>query len=198
MQILFVTRFFPLSGVGQLRRLRGGVGHRGAGESVLSVSTSAAISVLVVVMMMVMMETPIRCLCPCRLRWSAGLCCRRPTTSPTLRLCAAWRGSPPPPPPRFVRRGRPPSKMNCWPLVSRSSSNGRMFMSLRAVFGRSCGDKRSPVRARLLESRQLSVRWPADSGERWATPSRSPKAFFVSFALMLCMIQLVNCSSQSC
>lgn len=38
--------------------------------------------------------------CPGRLRWPAGFCCRRPTTSPMPSLCVDWHGSPPQP--RFV------------------------------------------------------------------------------------------------
>lgn len=93
--IWFVNLVFPLSGISQLWRLRGGVEHWGAGVSVLSVSTS-------MLMRMMRWRYWSAALCPCRLRRSAGPCCRRPTTSPTPRLCAAWRGSLLPPPPRFV------------------------------------------------------------------------------------------------
>lgn len=33
-------------------------------------------------------------LCPFRLRWSVGLCCRRPMTSLMQNLCVDWPGSP--------------------------------------------------------------------------------------------------------
>lgn len=40
--------------------------------------------------------------CPGRLGWPAGFCCRRPTTSPMPSLCVGWHGSPLQP--RFVTR----------------------------------------------------------------------------------------------
>lgn len=62
-----------------------------------------------------------------------------------------------------------PSPVPPQPLLN-FFSNSRMFVSSCAVFGRSCGYKSPPVWARLLESHQLFVRWPADPGERCATP----------------------------
>lgn len=145
------------SGVGQLWWLSGGVEHWGAGVSLLSVSTGAIFMMMMIMMMM-------SCLCPSRPRWSAGLCCRRPTTSPMRRLCVAWRGNPPPA--RFVLYPFTPRPLGSAPPFK----NRWMFVCLCAVFGCSCGYKRPPVRAGLLESRQLSVRWPADPGEQCDTP----------------------------
>lgn len=150
-------------------------------------------------LVMVMMETPIRCLCPCRLRWSTGLCCRRPTTSPTPRLCAAWRGSPPPPlPPRFVRRGRRLRRLTADPWSAALPVTGgclcpcAQFLAVPVGTSVHLYERDSWNHVSSLSDDLLTQ---VSAGPR---PHGHKKHFFVFFALMLCMIQLVNCSSQSC
>lgn len=105
--------------------------------------------------------------CPGRLRWPAGFCSRRPTTSPMPSLCVGWRGSPLQP--RFVtpvhRLLGGNSLINMIHTTGDNLEVTGVFLCFCTVFGRSCGDKGSPVRARLLESHQLSVWWSPDSGK---------------------------------
>lgn len=76
-----------LSGICQLWRLRGSVEYWGAGMSLFYHFDRKTLYLAC---------QSVRgwfTLCPFRLRWSAGLCCRRPTTSVTRSLCVGWLGS---------------------------------------------------------------------------------------------------------
>lgn len=79
-------RVFSLSGLCQLWRLRRGVEHWGAGTSVFQHWK--------ITHYITCNESVWFTLCPFRLRWSAGLCCRRPMTSVMRSLCVGWPGSP--------------------------------------------------------------------------------------------------------
>lgn len=118
-------------------------------------------------------------LCPFRLRWSVGLCCRRPMTSVMPSLCVGWPGSP-----RQQRSVTQPFdhftsisllflfpqwKPHQW-LIRKAEqiTNAKVtknFLCVRSVFSGSCRHEGPPVRARVLGSCEQPVWRSAHTGE---------------------------------
>lgn len=90
---LKTTTLLSLSGVCRLWRLRRGVEYWGAGTSVFHHFTLKDL-INAAFYFCVWPAWRWSALCPFRLSWSVGPCCRRPMTSVMRSLCVGWPGSP--------------------------------------------------------------------------------------------------------